>query len=101
MALIAEPAAPPLPVTKQRVKVQLVPWDPEDEDHVQRLYRQRVACGWKQDKIETWKTLQREGKIAMHWVVSGVGPFPTSKGMVPRLFSSKWNILIICSGNIF
>jgi hypothetical protein len=52
-------------------KVSLVPWDPESTQHAGRLYDQRVACGWKQEKIESWRALQREGKMAIHWVVGG------------------------------
>lgn len=58
-------------------KVFLVPWDPESIVHRQRLYDQRVACGWKKEKIEEWRRLQVEGKMAIHWVVSG--PRHTSK----------------------
>ncbi len=53
-----------------RSKVVLVPWDPDSDQHVQRLYEQRVACGWKQDKVEVLRSSQREGRMAIHWVVS-------------------------------
>ena len=53
-----------------RSEVDLIAWDPDSKEHVERLYRQRVACGWKQDMIEKWRGLQREGKMAIQWVVS-------------------------------
>jgi hypothetical protein len=58
-----------LVTSPKSAKVILVPWDPDSTEHAQRLYDQRVACGWKQEKIELWRALQREGKMAIHWVV--------------------------------
>ena len=51
-------------------QIQLIPWDPESPDHVERMIQQRIACGWKHDKIEGYRKLQREGKVALQWVVS-------------------------------
>lgn len=56
-------------------KVILIPWDPDSEEHVHRLYDQRIACGWKSDLVEEkWRHLQREGKMAIHWVVRRLSP---------------------------
>jgi len=55
-----------------RTKVQLIPWDPESEEHFNRLYEQRVVCGWKVDKVEGWKERQRKSELGIHWVVSVV-----------------------------
>ncbi|MCJ1281432.1 hypothetical protein MMC26_000751, partial [Xylographa opegraphella] len=49
-------------------KVVLIPWDPENAEHVARLFSQRVACGWNSDMIEKWRVMQREGKKAIHWI---------------------------------
>jgi len=49
--------------------VTLVPWDPESAEHRERLYQQRVACGWKIDEVENWRLLQRRGLINLWWVV--------------------------------
>ncbi|TVY65646.1 hypothetical protein LSUE1_G006192, partial [Lachnellula suecica] len=49
--------------------VKLIPWDPESPSHVQRLYDQRVACGWKEERVERWRELQRQGKISLQWIV--------------------------------
>ncbi|KAJ8099551.1 hypothetical protein POJ06DRAFT_112595 [Lipomyces tetrasporus] len=50
-------------------KVVLIPWNPNSSEHRQRLYEQRVACGWRSDMIEKWRTLQIDGKMAIQWVV--------------------------------
>ncbi|KFY98458.1 hypothetical protein V500_01660 [Pseudogymnoascus sp. VKM F-4518 (FW-2643)] len=53
----------------EKPQVALIPWDPQSPEHCERLYQQRVACGWKMDKIETWRKYQREGKMSIHWIV--------------------------------
>ncbi|KAK2789080.1 hypothetical protein FQN53_002634 [Emmonsiellopsis sp. PD_33] len=52
-----------------RPKVSLIAWDPESPAHTERMFQQRLACGWKEDCIEDWMVLQREGKMALQWVV--------------------------------
>ncbi|KAH9221774.1 hypothetical protein DL95DRAFT_327136 [Leptodontidium sp. 2 PMI_412] len=49
--------------------VLLIPWDPESPAHVERMYEQRVACGWKAEQVESWRALQRSGKYTLQWVV--------------------------------
>lgn len=53
-----------------RPQIFLIPWDPESAEHRDRLYQQRVTCGWKQDRIDKWCKYQREGCMSIHWVVS-------------------------------
>src|SRR4051812_10167911 len=53
-------------------KVDLIAWDPDSPEHTERMMQQRVACGWKQELVEKWRVLQREGKTGLQWVVSGV-----------------------------
>lgn len=55
---------------RQRLSVTLVPWDPDSPAHVDRLIKQRIACGWKQEYVEKWRDQHREGKIGLHWIVS-------------------------------
>ncbi|KAG0647766.1 hypothetical protein D0Z07_6646 [Hyphodiscus hymeniophilus] len=50
-------------------QIDLLPWDPDSSEHVERLYQQRRACGWNKQAVEEWRSLQRDGKIALHWVV--------------------------------
>jgi len=52
-----------------KTEINLIPWDPESPAHVERLYEQRIACGWNKDQIPAWKDLQREGKMAIQWIL--------------------------------
>ncbi|KAI0468471.1 hypothetical protein F4859DRAFT_205194 [Xylaria cf. heliscus] len=47
----------------------LIPWDPDSQEHVDRMKLQRIACGWKVDEVEGWRDPQRKGLIGLHWVV--------------------------------
>ncbi|KAI1811802.1 hypothetical protein GGS20DRAFT_561185 [Poronia punctata] len=49
--------------------VYLIPWDPDSEEHVERMKVQRIACGWKVELVESWRESQRKGDMGMHWVV--------------------------------
>lgn len=70
-----------------RVKVDLIAWDPESPAHVERMVQHRIACGWKQDYIEGWRVLQREGKMGLQWVVS----FSFCLGSTSYDFSLFWS----------
>ncbi|KAK6222608.1 hypothetical protein LQW54_000788 [Pestalotiopsis sp. IQ-011] len=48
--------------------IRLVPWDQDSPDHVERLGQQRIACGWKVEKVPDWKRFQRDGKLAFYWI---------------------------------
>lgn len=50
--------------------VALIPWDPESPEQRERLYQQRIACGWNQEAIGKWRDAQLKGQMAIHWVVS-------------------------------
>ncbi|KZF20552.1 hypothetical protein L228DRAFT_269856 [Xylona heveae TC161] len=54
-------------------KTVLVPWNPTDEAHFQRMYDQRVACGWRHDEVKTWKDKVLAGKKFLYWVVLADG----------------------------
>lgn len=62
----AAPGRPKIPAPK----VTLIPWDPDSQQHVDRLYSQRVVCGWKSEEVHQWRALQRDGKMAINWIVS-------------------------------
>ncbi|KAI1420664.1 hypothetical protein F5Y12DRAFT_105189 [Xylaria sp. FL1777] len=51
------------------VAVCLIPWDPDSQDHVDRMKLQRIACGWKVEQVDSWKDPQRKGQAGLHWVV--------------------------------
>lgn len=53
-------------------KIQLIPWDPTNEQHAQRLYEQRVACTWDYESIPQWKDQVLRGDKFMYWIVSFV-----------------------------
>ena len=61
-------------------RAALIPWDPDSPEHHARLQLQRKACGWKYDKswTEKWARLQKEGKIALQWVVCQFPRSPSS-----------------------
>jgi len=68
MSVVDTAAALARPSAKS--SVILIPWDHESPEHVKRLYDQRKACGWNSKFVEDkWRHLQREGKIAIHWIV--------------------------------
>ncbi|KAI1490078.1 hypothetical protein F5X96DRAFT_637887 [Biscogniauxia mediterranea] len=56
-------------VKRGRMDIRLIPWDPDSADHVERMKQQRVACGWKVENVEGWRSLQRDGHVELHWIV--------------------------------
>lgn len=58
---------------KSKPQIKVIPWDPESPEHRDRLFQQRVACGWKSDKIDKWCKLQKDGSMSIHWIVSLYG----------------------------
>lgn len=62
---------PATEMSEQEPKVELIPWDCESVEHVERMYQQRVSCGWRSDEVrERWVELTRAGNKALYWVVS-------------------------------
>ncbi|OJD33314.1 acyl-n-acyltransferase [Diplodia corticola] len=57
-----------------RSKIQLIPWDPESPDHIQRLVEQRVQCGWHQLRVASkWRDEQRSGVRCLYWICFSPG----------------------------
>lgn len=54
--------------TKSRI--DLIPWDFNSEEHQQRMYLQRLACGWRSDEIQRWVELGKSGQKTLYWIVS-------------------------------
>lgn len=50
-------------------KVELIPWDPNNEQQYERLYDQRIACGWRDGEVSDWKEAQLKGTKGMYWIV--------------------------------
>lgn len=55
---------------RQRPKVDLVPWDPNDQRQFQRMVAQRIACGWRAEEVPEWKLKVLKGVKLLYWVVS-------------------------------
>lgn len=51
-------------------KVNLIPWDAMDEKHYQRMYDQRIACGWGHEEVPKRKDKMIKGTKFLYWVVS-------------------------------
>ncbi|KXH61476.1 hypothetical protein CSAL01_03887 [Colletotrichum salicis] len=52
-----------------RAKVELIPWDPNSQDHFTRMVDQRIACGWASDLVSQWQENQRTGFKCTYWLV--------------------------------
>lgn len=58
-------------MTDRTPRVDLIPWDYDSDKHVERMYQQRLACGWRSDEVrEKWVGLGRAGRKTLYWVVS-------------------------------
>lgn len=52
-------------------KIELIPWDPESTEHIDRMIDQRVQCGWAAHLVkDTWTEWQRSGMRSLFWLVS-------------------------------
>ncbi|KAF4960741.1 hypothetical protein FSARC_10370 [Fusarium sarcochroum] len=49
-------------------KTVLIPWDPTSETHFQRMYDQRVACGWRHEEVEEWKNKMLKNEKFLYWI---------------------------------
>ncbi|POS81129.1 hypothetical protein DHEL01_v200496 [Diaporthe helianthi] len=50
-------------------RVDLIPWDFDSEEHQQRMYLQRVACGWRSDEVQRWVELGKAGQKTLYWIL--------------------------------
>ncbi|KAL1864201.1 hypothetical protein Daus18300_007798 [Diaporthe australafricana] len=50
-------------------RIDLIPWDFTSEEHQQRMYLQRLACGWRSEEIQKWVELGRAGNKTLYWIV--------------------------------
>ncbi|KAH8681578.1 hypothetical protein BX600DRAFT_26435 [Xylariales sp. PMI_506] len=55
--------------SKHAQKVRLIPWDPTSEQQVERMYDQRVACGWRAEEVPAWVESAKSGKRIFYWVI--------------------------------
>lgn len=49
--------------------IDLIPWDAESRQHIDRLRSQRKQCGWSWDKVDgPWKESQLNGTKVLYWI---------------------------------
>ncbi|KAJ9136483.1 hypothetical protein NKR23_g9851 [Pleurostoma richardsiae] len=54
-------------------KIELIPWDHTSGEHAERMYAQRLACGWRSDEVQKWRDLTAKGTKMLYWAVLGDG----------------------------
>ncbi|KAI1503974.1 hypothetical protein F5X99DRAFT_374043 [Biscogniauxia marginata] len=59
----------PAMVSKHAWKVELIPWDHSSPEHVERMYDQRVACGWRSDEVPSWVESAKSGGKIFYWII--------------------------------
>ncbi|CAG2000994.1 unnamed protein product [Fusarium graminearum] len=57
-----------MPSATRQDQILLVPWDPSSTEHVNRIYEQRVQCGWDKQRVDGWKTKQTSGEKCIFWI---------------------------------
>ncbi|KAI1763660.1 hypothetical protein GGR53DRAFT_497035 [Hypoxylon sp. FL1150] len=55
--------------SKHAWKIELVPWDHMSPEHVQRMYDQRVACGWREKEVPLWVEAAKRGGKGFYWAL--------------------------------
>ncbi|KAI1210955.1 uncharacterized protein F4807DRAFT_44407 [Annulohypoxylon truncatum] len=56
-------------MSKHAWKIELIPWDPSSPEHVQRMYDQRIACGWRANEVPQWVDAAKKGEKIFYWAV--------------------------------
>ncbi|KAI1142394.1 hypothetical protein F5Y05DRAFT_370781 [Hypoxylon sp. FL0543] len=55
--------------SKHAWKIELIPWDYSSPEQVQRMYDQRVACGWRADEVPSWVESAKKGGRTFYWAL--------------------------------
>ncbi|KAI1083397.1 hypothetical protein F5B20DRAFT_403858 [Whalleya microplaca] len=63
--------------------MQFVPWDHLSRDHVERMYEQRVACGWRAEEVPSWVESAKKGGKIFYWVVFS-DAFPDKEKLIEK-----------------
>ncbi|RSL73887.1 hypothetical protein CEP54_000296 [Fusarium duplospermum] len=50
-------------------KTALIPWDPSNGAHFKRMYDQRVACGWRYEEVEEWRSKMLKSQKFLYWII--------------------------------
>jgi len=64
-------------------KIVLIPWDATSDEQYQRMYDQRVACGWRADELPEWKEKQIKGTKFLYWTAIR-DDFPDKEKLLQR-----------------
>ncbi|KAI1324008.1 hypothetical protein F5Y16DRAFT_412275 [Xylariaceae sp. FL0255] len=56
-------------MSKHAWKIELIPWDHLSVNHVERMYDQRIACGWRADEVQSWVKDAKKGGRIFYWAV--------------------------------
>ncbi|KAF5020388.1 hypothetical protein F66182_7596 [Fusarium sp. NRRL 66182] len=57
-----------MPSVTRQDQIVLVPWDPNSSEHVERLFEQRVQCGWHKWMVDEWREKQTLGVKSIFWI---------------------------------
>ncbi|KAF4425109.1 hypothetical protein F53441_14190 [Fusarium austroafricanum] len=57
-----------MPSATVQDQLVLIPWDPNSPEHVNRIYEQRMQCGWDKHLVEGWKAKQVSGSKSIFWI---------------------------------
>lgn len=50
--------------------IELIAWDANSQQHIERLQSQREQCGWSRDKVAgLWRDGQLKGTKVLYWIV--------------------------------
>ncbi|KAI1102284.1 hypothetical protein F4804DRAFT_313593 [Jackrogersella minutella] len=55
--------------SKHAWKIELIPWDHSSPEQVQRMYDQRVACGWRANEVPMWVDDAKKGGKIFYWAL--------------------------------
>ncbi|KAI2637173.1 hypothetical protein GGS26DRAFT_547602 [Hypomontagnella submonticulosa] len=55
--------------SKHAWKIELIPWDHLSPEHVQRMYDQRIACGWRAEEVPDWIEAAKRGGKIFYWAL--------------------------------
>ncbi|KAK7748607.1 hypothetical protein SLS53_000627 [Cytospora paraplurivora] len=56
-------------MSDRKPRVELVPWDFDSQEHQERMYLQRLACGWRSEEVQKWAELGRAATKTLYWIV--------------------------------
>ncbi|GAA5923472.1 uncharacterized protein JCM15063_003659 [Sporobolomyces koalae] len=49
--------------------IQLIPFEPDNDIHVETLIQQRILCGWAVESVEAWREQARRQVKGLYWIM--------------------------------